>query len=703
MEVEPSASDDSPPSRRRSQSGTGGVPVYVMLPLDTVSREGELRAVEQLAPRLEALRDAGVEGVMIDVWWGIVERRAPGAYDWAPYVALMDVLERTRLKLHVVLSFHACGANRDDDYHVPLPPWVEDAVERDPDGLLFQDRAGTRSDEYLSLWADNAPMPVFDGARNADGDVRSLASPDGALPGTTRGPSDASQTTETSNASHHHPPRSPLECYRDMMRAFRATFDDKLRPGGLITEVLVGCGPCGELRFPAYAMSRGWRFPGVGEFQCYDRRALESLAQAAVAAGRPEWGKGGPHDAGTYNSRPDDTGFFANGAGVCASFPGSAPGDGFFRGSSFEARASAGGGVGPNGQLFSSRSMLLPTTLAPDSPVAGSLGGSPPGNGADARACAARTKSLDDLTQEEPPCGASASTPNGRWDSEYGRFFLGWYSGELAAHGERVMRAAGECFAGCAARLALKCAGIHWWYRTRSHAAELTTGYYNVQGGSEGGNSESAPKSSSFGKLGGGGGSGADVRRASMDWVPGGDRGVSQRRPSFDSMGSPPRGGGLSKNQSLGSFGSVGSFVDESNRDARSIGTLNRPSGYDRVMAVAKSAGASVTFTCAEMSDREHDPEHKCGPEGLMRQVVRCAARHGVEVAAENALYRCDATAFKQMVRNCKRGGGESSGAGMTSFTFLRMCDSLFEERNFREFATFVGDLSGNDGRAGSP
>jgi hypothetical protein len=39
----------------------------------------------------------------------------------------------------------------------------------------------------------------------------------------------------------------------------------------------------------------------------------------------------------------------------------------------------------------------------------------------------------------------------------------------------------------------------------------------------------------------------------------------------------------------------------------------------------------------------------------------------------------------------------------MTSFTFLRMCDSLFEERNFREFATFVGDLSGNDSRAGSP
>ena len=680
--MELSASDDSPPTagrRSRDDRRAGGVPVYVMLPLDTVSREGELRAVEQLAPRLEQMRDAGVEGVMIDVWWGIVERRAPRTYDWAPYVALAALLRRLEMKLHVVLSFHACGANRDDDYHVPLPPWVEDAVERDPDGLLFQDRAGTRSDEYLSLWADDAPMPVFR-AGEKDGDDENGA----------------------------HPPRSPLECYRDMMRAFRATFEDALKEGGLITEVLVGCGPCGELRFPAYAMSRGWRFPGVGEFQCYDRRALESLALAAAAAGRPEWGKGGPHDAGTYNSRPDETGFFANGADDAAPSPNGSTA--FFGGGFFASNASNANASNDFEKLHGSRSMLLPTTLAPDSPVGrvpekghsppsgtGGIGASgaptiPPG--ANGRSfAAARARSLDDLTISREPGSARA---DGRWDSEYGRFFLGWYSGELAAHGERVMRAAGECFAGCAARLALKCAGIHWWYRTRSHAAELTTGYYNVSraGGSfEGGNSESAPFASFA--------NGADARRASVDgWVPGG----AQSRPSFDGLGSPPRGGGLSQNQSLGSFGSIAS-VDES-RESRggpaSFGA-NRPSGYDRVMAVAKSAGASVTFTCAEMSDREHDPEHRCGPEGLMRQVVRCAARHGVDVAAENALYRCDATAFKQMVRNCKRGGGESSGAGMTSFTFLRMCDSLFEERNFREFATFVGDLSGNDGRVGSP
>lgn len=41
--------------------------------------------------------------------------------------------------------------------------------------------------------------------------------------------------------------------------------------GTLIEEVVVGSGPCGELRYPSYVEANGWRFPGVGEFQCYDR------------------------------------------------------------------------------------------------------------------------------------------------------------------------------------------------------------------------------------------------------------------------------------------------------------------------------------------------------------------------------------------------------------------------------------------------
>lgn len=43
----------------------------------------------------------------------------------------------------------------------------------------------------------------------------------------------------------------------------------------------------------------------AGEFQCYDERALASLAAAAAAVDEAQWGKEGPHDAGEYNSWPE--------------------------------------------------------------------------------------------------------------------------------------------------------------------------------------------------------------------------------------------------------------------------------------------------------------------------------------------------------------------------------------------------------------
>jgi hypothetical protein len=48
-----------------------------------------------------------------------------------------------------------------------------------------------------------------------------------------------------------------------------------LPPGTVITEVTVGMGPAGELRYPSYPEGDGrWRFPGVGEYQCYDKYML---------------------------------------------------------------------------------------------------------------------------------------------------------------------------------------------------------------------------------------------------------------------------------------------------------------------------------------------------------------------------------------------------------------------------------------------
>lgn len=63
--------------------------------------------------------------------------------------------------------------------------------------------------------------------------------------------------------------------------------------------------------------------------------------------------------------------------------------------------------------------------------------------------------------------------------SEYGRFFLGWYSEMLLRHGEDVLQVANRIF-GNRVEIGAKISGIHWWYGVSSHAAELTAGYYNT-------------------------------------------------------------------------------------------------------------------------------------------------------------------------------------------------------------------------------
>ena len=85
----------------------------------------------------------------------------------------------------------------------------------------------------------------------------------------------------------------------------------------------MGLGPAGELRYPSYPEGDGrWRFPGVGEFQCFDRYMLADLRTKAEAAGHPEWcaatcARGsivwsvqlrlrGPHAPLSTNGRPTD-------------------------------------------------------------------------------------------------------------------------------------------------------------------------------------------------------------------------------------------------------------------------------------------------------------------------------------------------------------------------------------------------------------
>lgn len=65
----------------------------------------------------------------------------------------------------------------------------------------------------------------------------------------------------------------------------------------------------------------------------------------------------------------------------------------------------------------------------------------------------------------------------GDYDSYYGRFFLHWYSQSLIDHADNVLSLATLAFE--ETRIIVKIPAVYWWYKSTSHAAELTSGYYN--------------------------------------------------------------------------------------------------------------------------------------------------------------------------------------------------------------------------------
>ncbi|XP_044493045.1 beta-amylase 2, chloroplastic isoform X2 [Mangifera indica] len=293
-------------------------------------RKCELVDPESLVEQLRILKSVNIDGVMVDCWWGIVEAHTPQVYNWSGYKRFFQIVRELGLKLQVVMSFHECGGNIGDDVYIPLPQWVIEIGQSNPD-IYFTDREGRRNFECLTWGVDKER--VFRG-------------------------------------------RTAVEVYFDYMRSFRVECDEFFKDG-IISEIEVGLGPCGELRYPSYPAKHGWRYPGIGEFQCYDKYLMKSLTKAAEARGHSFWAVG-PNNAGSYNSTPHETGFFRDG---------------------------------------------------------------------------------------------------GDYDSYYGRFFLNWYSQVLVDHGGRVLALANLAFEGT--NIAAKLSGIHWWYKTASHAAELTAGFYN--------------------------------------------------------------------------------------------------------------------------------------------------------------------------------------------------------------------------------
>lgn len=67
------------------------------------------------------------------------------------------------------------------------------------------------------------------------------------------------------------------------------------------------------------------------------------------------------------------------------------------------------------------------------------------------------------------------------FNTDYGRFFLSWYSNSLLKHGDDLTDIARQVY-GSELALSMKIAGIHWGYASNNHGAELTAGYYNADG-----------------------------------------------------------------------------------------------------------------------------------------------------------------------------------------------------------------------------
>ncbi|KAJ8429574.1 hypothetical protein Cgig2_023780 [Carnegiea gigantea] len=237
--------------------------LFVGLPLDVVSEDNEVVNEKAIISGLKALRLLGVEGVELPIWWGIVEKEAVGKYNWSSYLSIVELVQKMGLQVQVSLCFHASQQPK-----IPLPDWVSLIGESDPN-IFFADRIGQRYKDCLSLSVDD--LPVLEG-------------------------------------------KSPMEVYKGFFESFKSSFASFM--GSTITDVVIGLGPDGELRYPSCHLAANPEDPiGVGEFQCYDKYMLEQLKQYGESNGNPLWGLGGPHDVPTYDQPPSVDTFFKDQGG----------------------------------------------------------------------------------------------------------------------------------------------------------------------------------------------------------------------------------------------------------------------------------------------------------------------------------------------------------------------------------------------------
>lgn len=83
---------------------------------------------------------------------------------------------------------------------------------------------------------------------------------------------------------------------------------------------------------------------------------------------------------------------------------------------------------------------------------------------------------------DQQPHSTPFFSEGGSWESQYGDFFLTWYSSLLTSHADRVLSVASSAFSGSGVSISGKLPLLHQWNKLRSQPSELTAGFYSSNG-----------------------------------------------------------------------------------------------------------------------------------------------------------------------------------------------------------------------------
>lgn len=162
----------------------------------------------------------GVTAISTDLWWGLIEGRQAGQFDWSYYDRLVALLAQHDMQWVPILLFHQAGGNVNDDFMQTIPLWLwGKLLEAHPElasvrDLQYVSETGDASMEYVSLWADGYVIPYY--------------------------------------------------------QRFIAAFRDHYVPrASMLAEINVSLGPAGELRYPSYNSHDWGNYPNRGTLQCY--------------------------------------------------------------------------------------------------------------------------------------------------------------------------------------------------------------------------------------------------------------------------------------------------------------------------------------------------------------------------------------------------------------------------------------------------